>query len=121
MRGIQRRTAVLECPTVNAPRFLVQILLPLYDNEGREFGAEPLGAVRRELTERFGGLTAHMRAPARGLWKTDEGAVARDDVVMLEVMAEALDRSWWSAYRGTLEQRFQQEQIVIRASRIELL
>ena len=108
-------------PAVDAARFLVQILLPLYDNEGRTVGADLFGEVRRELTERFGGLTAHMRAPAKGLWKTDDGAVARDDIVIFEVMAEALDRSWWEGYRRTLEQRFRQEQIVIRATRLELL
>lgn len=93
----------------------------MFDNNGRELGAGLFGDVRRELTERFGGLTAHMRAPARGLWKTDEGEVARDDIVIFEVMAEALDRSWWSAYRRTLEQRFRQDEILIRASGVELL
>ena len=106
---------------MDAERFLVQILLPLYDNEGRTLGAELFAGVRSELTERFGGLTAHMRAPARGLWKTDEGSVARDDIVIVEVMAEALDRAWWQAYRRTLEHRFRQEQIVIRATPVELL
>jgi hypothetical protein len=47
--------------------------------------------------------------------------VARDDVVILEVMAEALDRAWWDAYRRTLEARFRQEQILVRATRVELL
>ena len=108
-------------PLVDAARFLVQILLPLYDNEGRTISAELFGGVRAELTERFGGLTAHMRAPARGLWKTDDGEVARDDVVLLEVMAESLDRAWWDTYRRTLEARFRQEQILVRATRVEIL
>ncbi|HZB24960.1 MAG TPA: hypothetical protein VE379_02430 [Vicinamibacterales bacterium] len=106
---------------MDAARFLVQILLPLYDNEGRTLDAELFGRVRAELTERFGGLTAHMRAPARGLWKTEDGGVARDDIVILEVMAEALDGPWWDAYRRTLEARFRQEQILVRATRVELL
>lgn len=108
-------------PAVDAPRFLVQILLPVYDNEGRTLGAELFGGVRAELTERFGGLTAHMRAPAKGLWKTDDGEVTRDDIVILEVMAEALDPAWWDAYRRTLEHRFRQELIVVRATRVQLL
>ena len=45
--------------------YLIHILLPLNDNEGRPHGRELLRAV--ELTERFGGLTAHTRAPAEGL------------------------------------------------------
>ena len=112
---------MLQSRAVDAAGFLVQILLPIFDNEGRELGPELFGEVRSELTNRFGGLTAHMRAPARGLWKTDDGDLARDDIVILEVMAEALDRSWWSTYRGTLERRFRQEHVVIRATRLELL
>jgi hypothetical protein len=95
--------------------WLIQILLPLYDNDGRAFGAEPFTQTRTELVDRFGGLTAHQRAPARGLWTTPEGEVARDDVAVFEVMAAELDRPWWTAYRRELEQRFRQDSIAIRA------
>jgi hypothetical protein len=101
--------------------YLIHILLPVYDNDGRAFGEEPFAATRAELTERFSGLTAHMRAPARGLWKTEEGDVQRDDIVIFEVMSDALDRAWWRQYRVTLETRFRQEAIVVRATRIRLL
>ena len=87
---------------------LVQLFLPLRDNEGRPFGDDAFGPTRRELLERFGGVTAHQRAPAQGLWKTGDGEVAGDDVVIFEVMADDLDRPWWSAYRKTLETRFRQ-------------
>jgi hypothetical protein len=100
---------------------LVQLLLPLRDNEGAPFPREMLDGVRHHLTERFGGVTAHLRAPATGAWKDDEGDVARDDVVILEVMAEDLDRAWWAEYRGELESRFRQDEIVIRATPIERL
>jgi hypothetical protein len=95
--------------------WLIQVLLPLYDNDGRRFGEEPFTRTRTELLERFGGLTAHQRAPAKGLWKTDDGQVARDDVAVFEIMADDLDRSWWDGYRRELERRFRQESIVIRA------
>ncbi|HEX6911365.1 MAG TPA: hypothetical protein VF142_13255 [Longimicrobium sp.] len=100
---------------------LVQLLLPLRDNEGRPFPREMLDEVRHALTERFGGVTAHLRAPAAGAWKDDEGGVARDDVVIVEVMAEALDRAWWADYRRALEARFRQDEIVVRATPIERL
>ncbi len=99
---------------------LVQILLPLADNEGRRFPGELFSAVRRELTERFGGLTAFTRAPAEGFWEDGEGT-ARDDVVVLEVMADDLDTAWWASYRGDLEARFRQDAIVVRAHEIRLL
>lgn len=98
----------------------VEIFLPLRDNNGRAFGRELYACVRRELMDRFGGLTAFSRSPAQGLWE-DGGAVSKDEIVILEVMTAELDRSWWSGYRQELERRFEQEAIVIRASRIDLL
>ncbi|HET7694599.1 MAG TPA: hypothetical protein VFK57_02750 [Vicinamibacterales bacterium] len=101
--------------------WLIQILLPLYDNRGSRFDEETFARTRVELLERFGGMTAHQRAPARGLWKTDEGGVARDDVAVFEVMAAELDRAWWDGYRRELERRFRQETIVVRALAQQLL
>jgi hypothetical protein len=100
---------------------IVELLLPLRDNEGNEFPRATLDAVRHELTERFGGVTAHLRAPAAGAWKDDDGDVDHDDVVIVEVMAKELDRAWWADYRRALEERFRQDEIVIRATEIERL
>jgi hypothetical protein len=100
--------------------YVVEILLPLYDNEGRRFRREPYAAVREELVERFGGLTAFTRSPAEGLWE-EEGERSRDEIVILEVMAEALDRDWWRRFREELERRFRQDEIVVRAHEAERL
>jgi hypothetical protein len=100
---------------------VIEILLPLRDNEGTPFPRASLDRVRHELTERFGGVTAHLRAPAAGAWKDDEGDVARDDVVIVEVMADELDRGWWADYRRDLESRFRQDEILIRATQTERL
>jgi hypothetical protein len=94
---------------------LVQILLPLFDNEGRELPAGDRRRVRDELALRFGGVTAFTRAPAEGLWKGGEGRTSRDEIVVLEVMAADLDEAWWRAYREGLEARFRQEEVVVRA------
>ncbi|HEY8383321.1 MAG TPA: hypothetical protein VIL09_14325 [Microvirga sp.] len=99
---------------------LVQILLPLADNQGRRFTGEEYGRVRQELAERFGGITSFTRAPAEGVWK-EGGHTARDDIVVFEVMTRDLDRAWWERYRADLERRFAQEAIVIRAIRVEML
>ena len=99
---------------------LVQILAPLFDNEGNHFPSEPYRQLRAELAERFGGLTAFTRAPAEGLW-TGGGEASHDEIVIFEVMVEKLDRMFWSAYRRELEERFRQEVIVIRAQSIEQL
>ena len=101
---------------------LVQILLPLRDNDGHPFPRRELSRVREELVERFGGVTAHLQAPAHGVWKDEEaGTVQRDEIVVVEVMDEALDREWWRSYREELRLRFKQEELVVRATEIEML
>jgi hypothetical protein len=100
--------------------YRIEIFLPLYDNEGRAFARGEFDRVRRELTDRFGGVTAFTRAPAEGVWK-EGGEETRDQIVIFEVMAERLDREWWGTFRAELERRFRQEELLIRASEIERL
>ena len=99
---------------------LVEILLPVTDNGGKPFSAEQYARVRKELTERFGGITAFSRAPAYGSVR-DEDRIVHDDILVYEVMTESLDRAWWSDYRRALEREFAQDAIVIRASTIDRL
>ena len=100
---------------------LVQLFLPLYDNGDQPFPKSLFDRVRAELTERFGGVTAFVRSPAVGAWEDDRGHVQRDDVVLLEVMADHVDHGWWAAYREDLQQRFRQDEVLIRAVRVERL
>jgi hypothetical protein len=99
---------------------LVQILLPLADNNGRRFGPDAYGRVRAELAERFGGITSFTRAPAEGVWK-EGGHTNRDDIVVFEVMCRDIDHAWWERYRADLERRFDQEAIVVRALKVDML
>ena len=101
--------------------YLIQILLPLYDNEGQPFAAADYVKLRTELADRFGGVTAYTRAPARGVWKDDAGETTRDDIVIFEVMVDRLDRDWWAAFRTTLEHRFRQDSLIVRALNYTLL
>jgi hypothetical protein len=100
---------------------LVQLLLPLYDKGGERFPDAPFVQVMDELTDRYGGVTAYSRSPAEGAWRESAGAVEKDEVVMFEVMVDHLDRDWWSRYRGVLEQRFAQDELVVRATAMERL
>ncbi len=100
---------------------LVQILLPLFDNEGEAIPQLQFRRVSQELADRFGGLTAFTRAPAEGRWKGSAAQTSHDEIVVFEVMIEDLDRAWWAEYRRELERRFRQEEIVIRAQEIEQL
>ena len=95
---------------------LIQLLIPIYDNEGRPFQRDKFDGVRAQLIERFGGLTAFVQSPALGLWKdTENGTTARDDMILIEVMVETLEREWWSAYRTELERIFRQDEVIVRA------
>jgi hypothetical protein len=100
---------------------VVEIFLPLKRNDGSDQARESFGAVRRELVDRFGGMTAFSRAPAEGLWERGPGEVDRDSIIIFEVMAHDLDREWWTDYRERLERLFEQREIVIRASAVKRL
>lgn len=97
--------------------YLVTLLLPLNDNEGRAYPPGTFSSIRSELTERFGGLTAYTNAPAEGEWAADDGG-AHEDIVVIEVMAEALDRGFWQRLRQRLEAELCQKEILIRVSPI---
>lgn len=109
--------------------YLIQLLLPLYANDGQAFEARLYTGLRSELVQRFGGLTMYVRAPARGLWQQgsapgDSAARAKidtDELLIYEVMADELDEQWWSACRRDLEQQFRQQSLVVRAHEIRLL
>jgi hypothetical protein len=101
--------------------YLVQLILPVYDNDGAPIGRPLFAQVRRELTERFGGVTAYTRAPAEGTWESPEGDIHRDDVVVVETMTEQLDRQWWADYSRELAARFRQQTVIIRALTYESL
>lgn len=100
--------------------YLIQILLPLFDNAGEHFPPEIYAEVRGTLADAFGGLTVFSRAPAHGLWM-DEGEAKRDDIIVFEVMTPRLDTKWWKDYRAGLEKTFRQDTIVVRAQDITLL
>jgi hypothetical protein len=99
---------------------LVQIILPLRSNAGEKLPRALFDDTQQELARRFGGVTAFTRSPAEGLWETQR-ALKEDDVVLYEVMADALDRDWWEVYRARLEARFGQKEIVVRAHEMERL
>ena len=101
--------------------YLIQILLPLHDNNGQPFGHYEYEQVRDELAERFGGITAYVRSPAQGLWKENGAMTVQDDIVIYEVMTENLDREWWRDHREKMTLRFRQDVLIVRVSEVQLL
>jgi hypothetical protein len=101
--------------------YLIQILLPLSDNDGHPYNRELFRMVAAELTDQFGGLTAHTRVPAEGLWKNGSSRTDREEIIIFDVMTEKLAKRWWTKYRRGLEKRFRQEQVIVRSQEIRLL
>jgi hypothetical protein len=100
--------------------FLIEILLPLRDASGNPFPPEAYESLAQLLTARFGGITSFSRSPAEGRWR-NEGATEHDDIAVLEVMTDSVDRAWWSKLRQDLMREFSQEDIVVRSHGVELL
>jgi hypothetical protein len=100
---------------------LVQLLIPLHDNHKQAFPTAYFNKVREDLKNYFGGVTAFVRSPAVGLWKETAEDTNRDEVILFEVLTEQLDKAWWADYREQLQERFQQEEILVWASNITKL
>jgi inorganic pyrophosphatase len=100
---------------------LIQVYLPNNHPDGKPFSPGLFQDVKRELTERFDGLTMYKRAPATGLWKDDDQHTVSDDIIIYEVMAESLDLEFWKAYKIKLQKRFKQDELLIRCSSVSVL
>ncbi len=100
---------------------LVQLLLPVRDNNNRPIPDSAYEEIKRELVIRYGGVTAFTRAPAEGVWAASSGARQEEDVVIVEVMTPDLDTAWWGRFRKQLEKALGQEEIVVRAFPIRIL
>lgn len=99
---------------------LIEIFLPLRDNEGHAFGSTMFAQVRERLIDLYGGVTVFSRAPAVGLFESGND-VQRDEIIVFEVMVPELKRAWWQAYREKLEKDFRQDKILIRATLVVTL
>jgi hypothetical protein len=100
---------------------LVQILLPVYDNDGHALLHETYDGIRDELVARFGGLTSFTQSPAEGLWTNADKKTGRDEIILIEVMVKDVDQAWWASYRERLQRDLRQESIVIRSLHIQTL
>jgi hypothetical protein len=99
---------------------LVQILLPLSDMQGQTFPSGKFDRLAQKLTEKFGGVTTFTRTPAEGRWKNG-ASTELDDIAVIEIMTETIDRGWWADLRTHLEQEFAQTEILIRCHETQQL
>ena len=96
--------------------YLVEIFLPLADKAGQAFPTEMFSQVMEELKRKFGGVTVYDRSPAKGKTVTSS-----DGVGYFEVMTDELERALVGVLPDGLEARFAQDEVLIRAARIERL
>lgn len=100
---------------------LIQIFLPLYDNNKREFDRSLYDDLRARLKDQFGGVTFYRNAPAEGLWKDETGKTNLDELIIAEVMIVEINKEWWQQFKQRLEQIFDQEEVLIRSIVFEKL
>ena len=100
---------------------LVQIFLPLYDNNKQFFDKSLYDELRNKLKDQFGGVTLYRNTPAEGLWKDEGGKTNYDELIIAEVMIEEPDKEWWKQFKQNLELIFNQDEILIRCVLFEKL
>lgn len=94
---------------------IVEVFLPLDTGSGILIDPEVIEGIIGGLADRFGGATAFTRAPADGLWKQGS-IIEKDRILIIEVMLSDFDEVWWKNYRAMLEQEFEQNEVLIRAT-----
>ncbi len=101
--------------------YLIQILFPLYDNQGRRLPKKLFDHTSRSLAKSHGGVTAYTRSPAIGLWNYRGSQLKKDEIVVYEVVATDLKLKLWKNRRKKWEVAFRQGSILIRATRCQQL
>ena len=100
---------------------LVQIFLPLYNNDKQEFDTSLYDDLRTLLKDQFGGATFYRNAPVEGLWRDENGTTNYDELIIVEVMLADVNKEWWQQFKQLLEQIFNQEEILMRFIAFEKL
>jgi hypothetical protein len=92
----------------------VEILLPLFDNDGNIIDKSKLFETRRELVAEFKGCT-FLGAPTQGMWIDNEERKYFDTNCGLYVEAPNREESidFFRVYKETLKQRFNQLEVLI--------
>jgi inorganic pyrophosphatase len=99
---------------------LIQLFLPCYNKDGKPFSQTLYHSVSKHLTEKFKGLTAYVQSPTEGYWKTGH-QVIKDQLMVYEVMATTIDVAYWQQYKKELQNKFKQQEIVVRSLAISLI
>jgi hypothetical protein len=100
---------------------LVQLYIPLASAGRAGASVANLKALQEQLTERFGGSTAMIGSPLRGLWRESGEEVEEDRIVVFEIILKCVEKRWWLNLKIELEEKFRQKEVLIRILPVEIL
>lgn len=103
------------------PTYLVQLFLPLIDDNAKPYPSSHFESTKKELVKVFGGISVFGQLPVAGTWENGKGEQEKDKLIVFEVMTSVIDKAYWKALRKSLEKKFAQELVVIRSLSIGLL
>ena len=98
-----------------------EILLPLQFNDGKPVPTELIVAVELELEERFGAISTETQT-IRGRWQ-QEGQTFQDNLIRLfvDVLDTEDTRQFFRDYKEQLKVRFQQKEIWVTSSPLDVI
>ncbi|MFZ0512624.1 MAG: hypothetical protein WAM14_13530 [Candidatus Nitrosopolaris sp.] len=99
----------------------VEILLPLFDNEGNAIDKSKFFETRKELVTEFKACT--FLGPTQGMWIDNEEKEYNDIHCGFYVMAPNTEKStnFFKNYKETLKKRFKQLDVLITYYPVEIL
>lgn len=100
---------------------LFEIFLPLKNDMGEAFPQHYFDNLRVQLIKKFGGVTVYQRLPVTGIWDNPEAGHEKDELVVYEVMATNGERDFWIKLKTDLATQFNQDELFIRSSRINIV
>jgi hypothetical protein len=97
-----------------------EILLPLQFNDGQPIPENLIVATELELEQRFGSISTETQT-IRGRW-LHAGQTYRDELMRLfiDVLDTPENRQFFRDYKATLKERFQQKDIWITSTPLEI-
>lgn len=87
-----------------------ELYIPLSYNDRRPIEPEKLYQTKEALIDKFGGITIF--PASEGEWRY-HGEVMRDVVVIIRVVTDSDEDTWFKDYKVVLLDRFQQEEVFI--------
>ena len=112
---------VEKAKNISIKELLVEIFVPLTNQEGKSFPDRYYHELRNLLLNEFGGVTVYHRSPATGVWDGNNAGIVQDKLIVFEVMTVSVEKKFWDTLKQELEMQFQQEEILIRSFRINTI